>query len=56
MLLLILIPGVYPMMQTHASAEVEAAALLLLAGHGSQLPALSYCPAAHAWQVLALAA
>jgi hypothetical protein len=29
-----------------------AAALLLLAGHGSQLPALSYCPAAHAWQVL----
>jgi hypothetical protein len=29
-----------------------AAALLLLAGHSSQLPTLSYCPAAHAWQVL----
>jgi hypothetical protein len=30
-----------------------ASALLLLVGHGSQLPALSYFPAAHAWQVLA---
>jgi hypothetical protein len=29
-----------------------AAALLLLAGHCWQLPALSYCPIAHAWQVL----
>jgi hypothetical protein len=33
-----------------SAAASLAAALLLLAGHGSQLPALSYFPAAQAWQ------
>jgi hypothetical protein len=35
-----------------SAAASLAAALLLLAGHGSQLPALSYFPAAHAWHTV----